>query len=220
MLRVLCLLTAASIFGLPARAQQRPFEAEIRAFERLDSLQKPAPGQILLYGSSSMRLWSTFAEDLAGYAVVNRGFGGSEMSDAVFYFDRVVAPLRPAWILLYEGDNDLANGETPERVLADFKALMDLVHQKLPGTRIALYTLRPSAARQHLLPQQRQLNHLFRKYARRHRDVYLVDVHTLLLGPDGRANPAYLAEDKLHLNTQGYGVWAEATRAFLKKYLR
>ncbi len=104
---------------LSSRAQRNlKFEPEIRAFERLDSLEKPATGQILLYGSSSMRLWNNYAQDLSGYRVVNRGFGGSEMSDAIYFFDRVVLPLRPSLILLYEGDNDISNGEkTPKQYL-------------------------------------------------------------------------------------------------------
>jgi len=98
------------------QAQQR-FEPEIRTFESLDSAEHPATGQILLYGSSTMRLWKTFSQDLTGFNMVNRGFGGSEMSDAIYFFDRVVVPLQPSLILLYEGDNDISNGKkTPEQV--------------------------------------------------------------------------------------------------------
>jgi hypothetical protein len=117
-------------FHLPA---QQKFEPEIRAFEHLDSIGHPATGQILLYGSSTMRLWHTFSQDLEGYNVVNRGFGGSEMSDAIHFFDRVVLPLQPSLILLYEGDNDLSNSKkTPEQVLEDFKTFMSMVEEKLP----------------------------------------------------------------------------------------
>ncbi|MBL7809405.1 MAG: hypothetical protein JNN28_16420, partial [Saprospiraceae bacterium] len=103
---IFCLL---SLFLLPVLQAQNRFEAEIRAFEKQDSLHKPAPGQVLLYGSSTMRLWTTFQADLPGVQVLNRGFGGSEMEDAIYFFERVVVPLRPSLILLYEGDNDLAN---------------------------------------------------------------------------------------------------------------
>ncbi len=195
-----------------------PFEGEIRAFERLDSLEKPAQGQILLYGSSTMRLWTTYKEDLADYKVVNRGFGGSQMSDAVYYFDRVVVPLAPSWILLYEGDNDLNSGKSPEQVFADYQIFMKLVKQKLPHTKVAIYTLRPSLAREKSMPQQRQLNDLFRKYCKKHRKkAYFIDAYNLLLTPAGRPNGDLLADDKLHLNAKGYKVWTQATRDFLKK---
>ncbi len=213
-----CWLLLLVFAGLQAQTQQ-PFEADIRAFERLDSIEKPATGQILLYGSSTMRMWATYKADLAGYQVLNRGFGGSQMSDAVYYFDRVVVPLAPSWILLYEGDNDLSNGKkTPAQVMADFQQFMLLVKQKLPKTKVAIYTLRPSLARENLMPEQRQLNALFQKYCRKHRKkAYFIDAYNLLLTPAGKPNGDLLATDKLHLNAQGYAVWTRITRDFLKK---
>lgn len=201
-------------------AQTQPsFEADIRAFERLDSIEKPAKGQILLYGSSSMRLWKTYKTDLAGYNVVNRGFGGSQMSDAVFYFDRVVLPLAPSWILLYEGDNDISNGKkSPEQVYKDFETFMKLVDQKLPNTKVAVFTLRPSVARESLLPLQQKVNKYFKKYCKKHsKRAFLIDIHPLLLTPTGKPDPDYLDADNLHLNAKGYEVWAKAARDFLKK---
>ena len=215
---IFCLLFWLALAALTAQTP-RPFEAEIRAFERLDSLEKPAKGQILLFGSSTMRLWTTYQTDLAGYKVLNRGFGGSQISDAVYYFDRVVRPLAPAWILLYAGDNDLSNGQkSPEQVFADYRTFTQLVRQKLPGTKVAIYTLRPSLARESRMPQQRQLNGFFKNYARKHRrSAYCIDVYNILLTPAGRPNGDYLDADQLHLNAKGYQVWAQATRDFLKK---
>jgi len=167
-----------------------------------------------------MRLWTTYKTDLAGFSVVNRGFGGSQMSDAVYYFDRIVVPLAPTLILLYEGDNDLSNGKkTPEQVFADFQQFMHLVQQKLPRTKVAIYSLRPSLARENLMPQQRQLNDLFRKYGKKHRKkVYFIDAYDQLLTPAGKPNGDLLATDKLHLNAQGYAVWTQVTQAFLKTW--
>lgn len=218
MRRHLLVLILASVCNC-LLAQLPTFEAEIHAFERLDSIEKPGKGPILLYGSSTMRLWKTYQQDLAGYRVVNRGFGGSQMSDAVYYFDRVVLPLAPSWILLYEGDNDISNGKKPpEQVLRDFETFVQLVQQKLPGTKVAVYSLRPSIAREQLMPQQRQVNKFFKKYCRKHRKkTFFIDVYDQLLAPNGKPNPNYLDPDKLHLNAKGYELWAKATLDFLKK---
>lgn len=214
------LLFCSVLLLCPLTAQVNPFEPDIRAFERADSLARPAKGQILLYGSSTMVMWRTFREDLAGFPVVNRGFGGSEMSDAIYFFDRVVLPLEPSWILLYEGDNDLNNsGKSPEQVYADFKTFMTLVQQKLPNTKVAVFSLRPSLAREHLMPQQRKVNALFKKYCRKHpKNAYFIDLYATLLTPEGKPNGDYLLDDKLHLNAKGYAVWARATRDFLQKH--
>jgi hypothetical protein len=63
---------------------QQTFEKEIRNYEKQDSISMPAKGQILFIGSSSFRIWKTFATDLAGIAAINRGFGGSTMTDALY----------------------------------------------------------------------------------------------------------------------------------------
>ena len=48
----------------PATAQQPAFESEIAAFEKADRLNPPPQGRIIFIGSSSIRLWSTLAEDM------------------------------------------------------------------------------------------------------------------------------------------------------------
>lgn len=203
---------------LTAHSQQR-FEQEIRLFEQMDSLLQPATGQILLYGSSTMRLWKTFAQDLEGYQVVNRGFGGSELSDAIYFFDRVVLPLKPSLILLYEGDNDITNGKkSPAQVMDDFKTFMGLVEEKLPETKVAIYSLRPSISRQQTMPVQKKLNKSFKKYCRKHRkNTFYIDVYKTLLADKRTPKAEYLVSDMLHLNERGYAVWTEATRSFLQK---
>ena len=56
--------------------------------------------------------------------VLNRGFGGSTLADVVYYMDRILLPYRPRLVVLYAGDNDLAAGRTPERVLGDYRAFV------------------------------------------------------------------------------------------------
>lgn len=200
---------------------QRPFENEIVAFEKKDAQQPPQKGQIMLYGSSTLRLWQSYQTDLHGFEVVNRGFGGSQMEHAVAYFDRVVVPHQPAWLLVYEGDNDLSAGKTPEQVIADFEALIRLAKEKSPTTRIAIYSVKPSVARENLLLQQRQLNRLFERLARKSRQkVYYIDTFGPLLGSDAKPRADLVIGDKLHLNAQGYAIWTQVTRSFLEKRVK
>ena len=141
------------------------------------------------------------------------------MSDAIYYFDRVVMPLEPSLILLFEGDNDLWNGKkTPKKVFEDYQTFMNLIKQELPKTRVAIITVRPSLARESKMPQQRELNTLFKQYCKKHRKkASFIDMYDQLLTPEGRPNSDYLIEDKLHLNAKGYAVWSQAIRDFLKK---
>jgi lysophospholipase L1-like esterase len=195
------------------------FENEIKAFERRDSLSMPKPNQILLVGSSTFRIWTTFQGDLEGYEVLNRGFGGSQMSDVNDYFNRIVAKYQPALIIVYEGDNDLANGKTPKEVAADFKTFVAKVKSTLPNTKIAFFSIRPSIARLVLLPQQKQANKLIEAYCDKEKKVTFVNIQKHFYLPDGSLMNDIFIEDKLHLNAKGYSIWTIATRKFLAKYL-
>ena len=100
----------------PSPLGLNPFEQEVTALERrrLGITQQP----IVFYGSSTIRLWTTLNQDFAGYPVVDRGFGGSCLTDCVRYVSRLVLRLKPAAVVLYAGDNDLAEGVLPERAFA------------------------------------------------------------------------------------------------------
>ena len=52
-------------------------------------------------------MWQTLEVDFPGLRVLNRGFGGSELSDVVQFADRIVLPYRPRVVIVYAGDNDL-----------------------------------------------------------------------------------------------------------------
>jgi hypothetical protein len=70
------------------------------------------------------------------YKVVNRGFGGSQTSDANKLFDRVVMPHKPKFIFFYEGDNDIGSGKSVDTVWADFNTFYQKVKTQLPKTKV------------------------------------------------------------------------------------
>jgi lysophospholipase L1-like esterase len=110
---------------------------EIAAFARQDRLSPAPPKPILFTGSSSVRLWTNLSRIFPGRPILNRGFGGSHFSDLLEHFNTLVAPYDPSVILVYEGDNDIASGKSPERVLADFNELRRRIHERFPHARCA-----------------------------------------------------------------------------------
>ena len=126
MKRIYLLALICFVFILQTTAQTNPFEPEIKTFEAKDSINKPILGQILLYGSSTLRLWSSYEADFANknLKVVNHGFGGSQTSDANLFFDRVVMPHKPKYIFFYEGDNDINAGKSVETAFEDTKTFV------------------------------------------------------------------------------------------------
>jgi lysophospholipase L1-like esterase len=210
------LLTTLSLF-LTYLSYSQPFIAEIKAFEKQDSISMPAKGQILLVGSSTFRFWVTSKEDLVGYPTINRGFGGSQMSDMNFYFDRIVSKYEPKFILVYEGDNDLAANESPQSIFDDFKIFAEKVKTQLPNTKVGYCSIRPSIARTNIRDKQIEVNQLIENFCKKNIGFYFVDIYKEFFLQNGDLMPDVFVSDKLHLNKQGYEIWTKATRKFLKK---
>src|SRR4051812_15130658 len=100
-----------SLVVASARADDAPFESEIRAFEAADRQSPPPSGVIVFVGSSSIRKWTSLSADFPGHTVLNRGFGGSQVADSVAYADRIVTPYAPPLVVMYAGSNDLHAGK-------------------------------------------------------------------------------------------------------------
>src|SRR5580658_10362209 len=91
------------------------FAKEIDAFTAADKTNPPPQHAVVFIGSSSIRFWTNLASDFPNHQVINRGFGGSEISDSVYYFDRIVAPYHPRLIVFWAGSNDINAGKKPEQ---------------------------------------------------------------------------------------------------------
>jgi alpha-galactosidase len=216
-MKTLTLFLAALALGSHAHAQD-PFaqwEPEIQKFEAADRHEKPAPGGIVFTGSSTIRMWETLAADFPGLPVLNRGFGGSQLDDAVHFADRIVIPYQPRMVLVYSGDNDLNAGKSPERVLADYRALVAKIHAKLPRTRIGYLSIKPSPSRWKLAPQMRAANALVKQFTATDPRLFYIDTFTPMLGPDGGPRPELFREDMLHMNPRGYAIWKAIVAPYL-----
>lgn len=172
-----------------------------------DAAKPPPESPVVFTGSSSVRMWDTLARDFPDVVVLNRGFGGSQVRDAAWYVEEVALRYRPRQIVLYAGDNDISEGRSPARVLADTRAFVARVQAARPGTPIALLGIKPSPSRAHLLDLQRQTNDALRDWASRQRHVTYVDVFTPMLDADGMPREALFIADRLHMNVAGYALW-------------
>ncbi|VCU72158.1 GDSL-like Lipase/Acylhydrolase [Pigmentiphaga humi] len=199
--------------GVPAADTQ--WTASFEAFERADRLHAPAPGGVLFVGSSSIRLWSDLETRFTKLPVLKRGFGGSRMIDCARHVSRLVIPYRPRVVLVYAGDNDLAEGRSPEDILASFTVFVESVRRALPDTRVAYISIKPSPSRAALIPQVRATNALIRAYTTTVANADYIDVFTPMLAADGQPRPELFREDALHLNDTGYALWASVIAAHI-----
>jgi len=201
-------LFAALLFQHALRAADAPFEKEIAAFEAADKKAPPPRDAVLFVGSSTIRMWTTLAEDFPKLTVINRGFGGSQIADSVRYADRIITPYHPSRIVVYAGDNDLAAGKTPQKVLADFRALVDKVRAAQAGVPVTFISIKPSIARWKLIEQIREANRLVAEYAKSQANVDFIDIGPPMLGADGKPRKELFRPDGLHMTRAGYELWA------------
>ncbi|HLR26964.1 MAG TPA: GDSL-type esterase/lipase family protein [Fodinibius sp.] len=208
--------------SLVASAQQsavdtasQPFAEEIEAFKKADRQKMPPKDAILFVGSSSIRQWTTLKEDFSNKEVINRGFGGSQFSDLLRYDDQIVYPYKPRQIFIYEGDNDLNAGNSPEQVLQDFKAFVKRSRERLPETELVFISIKPSPSRIDLFEEMKEANQLIKAYSKETQNIRYADIFHAMLDEDGEIRTDIFTEDMLHLNAKGYDLWERIIRPYL-----
>jgi lysophospholipase L1-like esterase len=191
------------------------YEDEIQRLEskRAGLTYKP---DTLFYGSSSIRLWSSLADDFKDLSPVNLGFGGSTLAGCTWFFDRVMDGYEPDRIIFYAGDNDLGDGRHPEEVFIFFQQFTERVKNRFGSIPCYFISLKPSIARFALINQFRYANEIISAEIKAtHSNWVWVDIFTAMLAADGRPNANYFVADGLHLNKQGYQLWTDLIHAAL-----
>lgn len=208
---ILTLLTLSRISAAPEQ-----WKAEIDRFTAADAAHPPPSQGVLFVGSSTIRKWTSLAKDFPSVPVINRGFGGSELSDSVSYADRIAIPYRPRLIVVYAGDNDLARGKTPEIVHGDFRAFCAKIHAALPQTRILFVAIKPSPSREKLKDKIIAANALIAAECQKDQRLGYADVYTPMLDAKGGMRPELFVQDMLHMNESGYALWTRVIGPLLK----
>ena len=200
----------------------KQWEADIRRFERLDSTETDPANAILFTGSSSIRLWETIREDMAPYPVIQRGFGGSKMSDVAVYVKRIVYPHQFRALAIFVA-NDITGGaddKTPEQVAGLFAHIHRVVRKKYPAQPVYFIEITPTNSRWKVWPQVSQANRLIKAFCEQNRNTYFIDTAAAFTGPDGKPRAGLFISDQLHLNREGYKLWAEIIRKKMNATLR
>ncbi len=212
---VLAQSAAQTTYALPSAPVPANGNAarEINEFWEADRKQMPPAGAVLFMGSSSIKLWSTLAQDFPEIPVINRGFGGSLIQDSTQYVARIAFPYKPKIIVLCAGTNDLAYGnKNPQQVLQDYKDFVAKIHAALPDTRLVYLAINPTVARWKQEPRNLETNYLIEKFSvettSKAEKLNFINPHAQLLTADDQPQPKLLRADGLHFNADGYKVWA------------
>ncbi len=194
------------------------FENTIVQFEQSDKERPPPENATLFVGSSSIRMWKTLKQDMHPLTVINRGFGGSQFTDAIHFVGRIVTLYKPSMIVIYEGDNDIAAKKTPETVFKDYRRFVGIVRDSLPEVPVFFMTIKPSPRRWSMWDDMKKANELIEQYTRLHDGLEYIDVSTPMLDDNGKVRPEIFLEDNLHMNPAGYRLWTSIIKPLLTEY--
>ncbi|MBT1706497.1 SGNH/GDSL hydrolase family protein [Chryseosolibacter indicus] len=215
----LYLILSLSFFIVNAQDAKK-FEQEVNNLVAGDSAVEKKK-LIVFTGSSSVRFWSDLQDRYRDYNVINRGFGGSQMSDLIYYADKLIFKYKPKQIFIYEGDNDLSLGKSPETILSEAQTLLKMIRKNLPKkVKVSFISAKPSVSRWHLKESYEKYNALLKDWAATQKNVTFIDVWTPLLTSSGTVRQDIFKEDNLHLNAIGYDIWSNAIEDYLSPKLK
>ena len=194
------------------------YESDILEYEKEDSLNGYKKGQVLFLGSSTIKKWTGLEKDMYPIPVKNRGFGGSTMPEAIYYFNRIVAPYKPSAIVLYEGDNDItASFLTLDVVLSTFNLFVRLTEKYIPNTHIYFISIKPSPAREKYLDKMLITNKYIEDYCNKNSNLHYIDITFNMYDELGEIRRDIFSRDELHMNKEGYSIWAKIIKDALLK---
>ncbi len=221
--KLLLLLLSATLFQACPPVRQMPyevkntrFEQEIIAFEQQDKENGIDTGNILFVGSSSIRMWTSLEEDMKGFKVLNRGFGGATTAEVRQYYDRIIKPYKPKVIVIYVGENDIAEGMKPTMVYDEVTNLFSRIKDDFPESKIVYLSMKPSIARWDLWTDFKAGNKKIKKITEFYKSIYYIETADVMLNDEDSIRTDIFIEDGLHMNAKGYADWTKLVRNVLE----
>ena len=150
----------------------------------------------------------------------NRGISGDITFGVLQRLDEVIQG-HPAKVFILIGINDIGRNIPDDVILGNYEKIISRIQAGSPRTKIYFQTLIPvnNSFTQHPTHYNKDehiaaVNDGLKKLgAQKH--ITIIDIHPHFLDSDNRLDKKYTL-DGLHLNAEGYKVWAQV----LKPYLR
>jgi len=218
--------TASPVFALPWEPDNRMNEGWWKQLHEEFITTTKTKGQtteVVFYGDSitfgwrgAMDLWNKYW----GPHAVNYGIGGDQTQQLIWRIQNgEVDGLHPKVVVLMIGTNNMGQGAA--YIVKGVTTIVDLLRRKLPNTKVLLLGVFPRGDKDTRVlqwePDISTINSLISKHADGKNVVYL-DMRSSFLA-DPNHLKAGIFPDGLHLNHDGYQIWADTMAPTLKKML-
>lgn len=218
---VIVIFTSFLMFKAEAAPYPDPerWASEMYGFNLEDEIIGPSSNGIVATGSSSMRFWDhRIHEDLAPLTIISRGFGGSNMNDVLHHIDTLILKHNPRAVMIYEGDNDVADGVPVKTILSTYEKVIDKIQAHRADTRIYLLSVKPSIARADMWPAMQAVNAGMQSISHDDKQVFYIDVAMPMFDANGELPKHLFVNDMLHMNQTGYDIWKATVAPILLKH--
>ncbi|MDR6513916.1 GDSL-type esterase/lipase family protein [Chryseobacterium camelliae] len=209
------LLTFALFFS----QEKKPmYWQDIQNFKKLDQENPPPKDAILLIGSSSFTKWTDVASYFPDKTIINRGFGGSRLTDLNDYADDLLNPYQPKQIIVYCGENDFAdNKDLKAQVVVDrFKTFYKKIRARFPKIEVDYISIKYSPSRENLWPQMKEANKKIAAFMKKEPNAEFIDITKVMQDSSGNVRKDLFVEDMLHMTPEGYRLWTSVMKPYMK----
>lgn len=201
-----------------SQEKQPMFWQDIQNFKKLDQETTPPKNSILLLGSSSFTKWQDVSDYFPGKVIINRGFGGSRLTDLNYFSEDLLSPYQPKQIIVYCGENDFADdAKLKADVVVDrYKTFYKKIRQKFPNIQVDYISMKYSPSREHLWPQMKQANKKIAKFMKKEKNADFIDITKVMNDSNGNIRKDLFVEDMLHMTPEGYRLWTSVMSPYMK----
>ena len=150
---------------------------------------------------------------------VNLGFGGDRTEHVIWRLTKGAwNQIKPKVAVLMIGTNNTGHKmQDPSQTAAGIERILNILKERSPKTKVLLLGVFPRGRAPHDRGRviNQGINQIIRRLADNDR-VHYMDLGDHFLQSDGDL-PASIMPDALHLNEEGYRIWAEAMEPKLKE---
>lgn len=169
------------------------------------------------WASSGKSVWD---KDFAAYHPLNFGIRGDRTENLLWRLENGLLPpqVQPKLFVMMIGTNNTGHRmEKPEAIAAGIQKIVQLLQTERPKAKILILAIFPRGndAKDAMRINNDKVNTIIKTFAD-HEKVFFADIGDKFLEPNGVMNLS-LMPDRLHPNTKGYEVWAEAIKPKLEQ---
>jgi len=202
-------------------------------------LEKASSGGISIYfeGDSITRRWGTsdeqykdflanWRQNFFGWNAANFGWGGDKIQNILWRLNNgELDNVNPKVIVVLAGTNNVGNTSPQSAgdprvadITAGIKAILDICNRKAPNATIVLMGITPRNDNVAVVSIIDQINENISKFADGKKIRYL-NINRQLADKTGKLFEGMFNRDKLHLDVEGYQVWADALKPIFTELL-